>query len=327
VSNAEAQRKKNNKIGEMKMTSKFLTALSASRFINKTSLKNYHFKDDGYTQNVFGHKMCAKHVAMFDNGSGKELKTKAKAVYSSSMLAYNFFHWISNGNPFRYEDIVYNDVFFEVKIPTISKSPASANIDVVLVSADKSTWLMFESKFTEHFHPSSQQMINLSHGYFDSGRYLFEHQVDADKIIQLINEWYEKAERDSTQYYDGIKQLICHLVAIMNLQNSLDTSLIRQKVRKMNPGLEELPQTVLFRTILFNPKPEYKEHYASEAYKKLCEQFYASTRKIYPILNADVITYSEIWDAMSSQLQDQRLADFLIDRYLRCADINTTSRE
>ena len=307
------------------MDSKFLCDLSKSRFIKNDELNNHHFND--YTQNVFGNKMCEKHFAMFDSGSGKELYTKARAVHSSSMLAYNFFHWISSENTFRYENVVYNDVFFEVKIPTISKSPAPANIDVVLVSEDKSTWLMFESKFTEHFHPSSYRMMNLSNGYFDLDRYLFESRVDAKRIVQLVWEWYEKAKKDDKKYYDGVKQLLCHLIAILNLTNPSSRNEIWGKVQKKNPGLEELPQKVLFRTILFSPNSIYNEHIASEAYKNLCKEFYASVKNAYPDLDVAVITYSEMWREMARQIQDRCLIAYLTDRYLRCADITTTSCE
>ena len=305
------------------MLSKLLAHLIESRFIDKTSLENYHFTK--YTQNVYGNKMCKKHVAMFDSGSGKELKTKATAVYSSSMLAYNFFHWISSETTFRYEDVVYNEVFFEIKIPTISKSPAPANLDIVLVSEDKSTWLLLESKFTEHFHPSSYQMTNLSNGYFDLSRYLFESQIDAKRIVQLVKEWNEKGKKDDTQYYDGIKQLLCHLIAILNLKKPSPRNKILEKVQKLNPGIEELPQKVILRTILFSPNSVYKEYVASKAYENLCKQFYDSARNAYPDLDVGVITYSEMWGKMASQIKDQNLIAYLTDRYLRCADMNTTS--
>jgi hypothetical protein len=56
---------------------------------------------------------------MFNDGSGSELHSKAEAVHSSSMLSYNFFHWIDEEHPFVFEDVIYTKVLFEVKLKTI----------------------------------------------------------------------------------------------------------------------------------------------------------------------------------------------------------------
>ena len=56
--------------------------------------------------NIFPEKMNDRFVKMFRNGSGKELSGKALAVHSSSMLAFNFFHWISEENPLTIDNII-----------------------------------------------------------------------------------------------------------------------------------------------------------------------------------------------------------------------------
>ena len=308
------------------MTSKFLTALSASRFINKTSLKNYHFKDDDYAQNVFGHKMCENHVAMFDGGSGKELKTKATAVYSSSMLAYNFFHWISPEVTFKYGETIYDKVVFEVKIPTISKSPAPANMDVVLVSKDKSKWLLIESKFTEYVHRSAREMLNLSLGYLDQDRYFFNAKSQNADIVRLVKDWYGKASQGSKdvkkkKYYDGIKQLLCHIIAMKNLMDPSAHSAIEKKFLSQNQFLtrDEFHEvkTIEFITLIFDPLQNFEEHDAYVDYKSLCEDFEEMARNIFS--SFDVVPYSQMWNRMEGQIDDCKLREYLRDRYMQFA--------
>ena len=308
------------------MTSKFLTALSASRFINKTSLKNYHFKADDYTQNVFGHEMSENHVAMFDSGSGKELKTKATAVYSSSMLAYNFFHWISPKVTFKYGETIYDKVVFEVKIPTISKSPAPANMDVVLVSKDKSKWLLIESKFTEYVHRSAREMLNLSLGYLYQDRYFFNVKSQNADIVRLVKDWYDKASQDSKdvkkkKYYDGIKQLLCHIIAMKNLMDPSAHSAIEKKFLSQNQFLtrEEFHElkTIEFITLIFDPLSNFEEHNAYVEYKSLCEDFGVTAKNIFS--SFDVVTYSQMWNRMEDQIDDCKLREYLRDRYMQFA--------
>ena len=72
---------------------------------------------NSYLDNIFQNKMDEKHIRMFCRGEGKELfpkdgkKEKAACVYSSSMLAYNFFSWIDKEHPFCYTDIKFDKVF------------------------------------------------------------------------------------------------------------------------------------------------------------------------------------------------------------------------
>ena len=307
------------------MTSKFLTALSTSRFINKTSLENYHFKDDDYTQNVFGHKMCEKYVAMFDNGSGKELKTKATAVNSSSMLAYNFFHWISPESAFKYGDVIYDKVVFEVKIPTISKSPAPANMDVVLVSKDKSKWLLIESKFTEYVHHSARKMLNLSRGYRDRDRYFFNAKSQRADIVRLIKDWYGKASKDrkngrKEKYYDGVKQLLCHIIAMKNLMDPSAHSAIEKKFLSQNQFLTRdefhALKTIEFVTLIFDPISDFEEHGAYVDYRSLCEDFKVTAKDIFS--SFDVVPYSQMWNRIEGEI-DCKLSEYLRDRYMRFA--------
>ncbi|MBQ7190971.1 MAG: hypothetical protein IJR99_16325 [Kiritimatiellae bacterium] len=310
--------------------SKFLEAVkkARTRVIGSTDVQFERFVT--YEDNIFGNKMRADYIEMFNRGDGEELKSKACAAHSSSMLAYNFFHWISADNMFEYEDTVYNRVFFEVRIPTISKSPAPANMDIVLVSENKKKWLMLESKFTEYFHKSFREMINLSHGYFIPHRYLFADQDEAIRTCNLVEYWNRKVdphgEEFKSGYYDGIKQQLCHLIAIKNIMLPSGMAQVEAKVKKYNPGLERMPEYIDFKTILFDPpKVEVfkKEYDAYADYEKLCEDFCVSVveKGACPkTVTVGVTTYSEVWAKMKSQIHNIELCRFLADRYMSLTD-------
>ena len=289
--------------------------------------KPYYFKS--YKDNIFDENMSEDHFKMFKSGSGKELNTKAKAVYSSSMLAYNFFHWISTKQHFNYDGIDYDKVVFEVKIPTIINSPAPANLDVVLVSQDKSTWLMLESKFMEYSHRSSSEMRNPSHGYMVAERFFFKGPSDeAENIIELVKYWSGEAkaknEKGERRYYDGIKQLLCHLIAIKNLADYAARDKIATKFKKNNEFLKEdldKLKTIKFRTLLFDPLPRFEERNVYEDYKTLCDEFRDSLKKHSLIFDFDTIAYSEIWKAMGGDKLDTELKEYLKDRYMQFSAI------
>ena len=62
--------------------------------VDKSDVKaNGYFYD--FRKNVFTGKMDETYISMFLKGDGSELVSKACAPHSSSMLAYNFFHWIN----------------------------------------------------------------------------------------------------------------------------------------------------------------------------------------------------------------------------------------
>ena len=83
------------------MDKTFIKALSEAREI-KCDEKGYA---SSYFDNIFQNEMDEKHIRMFCRGEGKELfpkegeKEKAACIYSSSMLAYNFFSWIDKNIP------------------------------------------------------------------------------------------------------------------------------------------------------------------------------------------------------------------------------------
>ena len=316
------------------MAKTFIEALcERSQHVNRDDLdKSFHFTC--FKQNIYNGNMAKDHFAMFNAGSGNELKKKATAVHSSSMLAYNFFHWISPRTPFTYDGTDYNKVVFEVKIPTINKSRAPANMDVVLVSEDKTKWLMLESKFTEYCSRSNREMLNLSHGYFDLCRYYFRQQTDeVNKLVELVRDWYERARNatNETQYYDGIKQQLCHLIAIKNLTIPVTGTVVADYCRFHNKFLEEEVgklKTIEFKTLLFDPLEEFRnERKAYDDYSELCNCLWSSYCVLFPngAPRTGVVTYSQIWNAMSKQIKDAGLGDFLEDRYIQFSSFNSES--
>ena len=125
-----------------------------------------------YRENIYGGQMSEHFQDMFDEGSGGELHSKAEAVHSSSMLSYNFFHWIDDEHPFEWEQVKYTQVFFEVKMKTIKESPAPANMDVVLIDKDKKHLLFIESKFTEY---TETKKFELSNSYREENKWYNNH--------------------------------------------------------------------------------------------------------------------------------------------------------
>lgn len=248
--------------------------------------KKGHFKN--WQENVFGGNMPKRFEDMFNRGSGKELQTKARAIHSSSMLAYNFFHWISESHPIEINGVLYTSVYFEVLIPCIKKS--RANMDVVLLSKDKSTVLFIESKFTEHFSTASSQMKKMSAAYMCQKSYYSE----AGKWIELVK-FYKEAARSGGRYYDGIKQELCHLIAIDALMKE---EVVVDKFNELNKesglalsGREQF----CFVNLVFNPRTlnEFnKERKRYEDYVELFRDFENRIRMLD--FSVAMKTYGEI---------------------------------
>ena len=121
---------------------------------------NGYFYD--FRKNVFTGKMDETYISMFLEGDGSELVSKACAPHSSSMLGYNFFHWINEEHKLTItfndkKEITYNEVLFEVKIPVL-KGKKEANMDIVLRNNKTGEWLFIESKFTEYLNRGKFEM-------------------------------------------------------------------------------------------------------------------------------------------------------------------------
>ena len=190
----------------------------------------YYLKDT--RDNTFS-EIPPKFRAMFDNGNGGEFVrkgddlAKAAAVHSSSMLAYNFFGWIDQGNPFTFEGVEYDKVVFEEQLRVLAYgtsdnvkfpvSNAKANMDVVLAGENlitgKTSLLFIESKFTEHLSNAHADMTNMVLSYSVPRCYF----TKGEEWAALIKSWKDRAsDEKKSGYYSGIKQDICHLISISN---------------------------------------------------------------------------------------------------------------
>lgn len=269
-----------------------------------------------------------KFYNMFDEGKGGELKPskvagniilpKACAVHSSSMLAYNFFHWISSKHPFRFSDgKTYDKVYFEVKMPVLKSRPSfPAHMDVVLVSDDCHNMLCFESKMSEYTEHGSAKFAE---AYTKRDSYYNNHFED--DFIEYIKNF----QNVDHAYNNGIEQMVKHLIAITNLHQSnyamtdmlaLNDFIEPDVARKM----QEAPLNVKFANILYILGAEgYVPHSKTLNYIKLLAQFRATASFDdmiwqYFVMPNYAYNYNDMLAIMRSQMPEG-LADYLEARY------------
>lgn len=264
-----------------------------------------------WEENVFNCCMEPEFLKMFLNGNGSELLCKAAAVHSSSMLAYNFFHWVSPERKLDFGDVKYDHVAFELKLPCL-KGKAKANMDVALYSSEKHKLLLLESKFTEYCHKGK---FEISKSYENPKCYF----SDGEFWAKLVKKYSGRSD----EYYDGIKQLICHAIAVSNVVKGL-TKVKMPGVPNMN-----LEGGVEFAEILYEPnKHDYAdEHDAFNDYCALVKKFReemkelgAQTDDLPDIVSKQnfprLITYRDIWSKMKKTGIGDALLDYLEKRYV-----------
>ena len=302
----------------------------------------YYLKESG--KNTFLGGIPQTFYKMFKNGNGGELEdkngtpAKAAAIHSSSMLAYNFFSWINEDNPFVYEDVKYDKVVFEEQLRVLKtgtsdgkkfpKSNAKANMDVVLAGRNaegKISLLFIESKFTEHLSNARADLTQMVLSYSTPQCYFEKGREWAD----LVESWKKKAKDNSNKgYFSGIKQDICHLISISNLMNGHTRdwfnkegaggkgygSWLKQVYGLTLVGDEEMK----FRNIVFSPSERYKGDFQDmKNYRNLYEVFEREVKDIIPSsLKIGLITYTDLWQAMEPSIKDEKLRDYLQERYV-----------
>ncbi len=288
----------------------------------KTALKEgFKCNDNGYfdsfLDNVYGKRMDQKFQDMFDKGSGNELHSKAEAIHSSSMLAYNFFHWIDGTSCFNYDGINYTNVFFEVRMKTLQDSNFPANMDVVLTDKEHKHLLFIESKFTEY---CETKKWDLSDSYKKENA--FNNNIEWDEIIKAIRE--EVINCKTCKYKDGIKQFITHLFGIANLCN--DKALAWFNNKKHNILQLEKPFDVKFINLVFEPQKENfnDEHDDFDKYRTLLENVIKIVDNKIKMekksLKIEFLTYTDLWNLMKNQIDKDDLKDYLWQRYMRIAE-------
>ena len=294
--------------------------------VNKSDVMcNGYFYD--FRKNVFTGKMDEKYISMFLHGDGSELVSKACAPHSSSMLGYNFFHWINEEHKLTItfndkKEITYNEVLFEVKIPVL-KGKKEANMDIVLRNNKTGEWLFIESKFTEYLNRGKFKM---SDSYRNESSYFKKDYRDKwTRIIDSIS-----GSSKETGYWDGIKQEICHLIGLTNWLDKCVKINWLDKCVKINwldkcvkiKDKEYNNEDVRFINLVFEPDEErFKNEYDKFTdYKKLYYSFYEQLRieKLIPSnLKMEFMTYKQLWKCFEKcdELPED-LKNFLSNRYM-----------
>ena len=283
----------------------------------KTNSKGYF---DSFSKNIFG-EMSNEFEEMFTAGDGRELYGKACAVHSSSMLSFNMFSWISE-KPFKYEDVEYNRVFFEVHLPTLIKT-TPANLDVVLMgknlTSGEKTVLFIESKFTEYFKNDSDQMKKMSAAYDDPEKYFTNKGA---KWAKLIKEYRKKPSSSSNGYYDGIKQEICHIIGISNLRNPKGHKEFESYKSKYLCSQPEIigNEKFIFKNILFKVGSKYSEEYKRYSeYEQIYNKLHEDLSELRENIDMAITSYSDLWPIIRDQMSPDRKV-FLEDKYMQFAE-------
>lgn len=271
----------------------------------------YYVKD--LRDNLFC-EMKKEHVKMFDEGSGSELHdkrvpAKAKAIDSSSMLSYNFFSWIDETHTLAFDNIIYDKVFFEVKLSTLKTGNFPANMDVVLVSEDNKTVLFIESKFVEYLDYGK---CELSASYKDRNKYFDDNEL-IDDIISLVGKY--NIIKGNYQY--GIKQNICHLIGISNLKySSKSRALFLKKYGSRYKCILDA-DSYIFKNIVFDPDMA-EAHALFESYRKDLNAFSENLPTFVRqfVDNNFVVTYNELYNRMVGPFLTERRS-YLFNRYIR----------
>lgn len=317
----------------------------------KQELRSY-FKDDSLFQSdyylkdpndntLFGIKQ--PYWDMFYKGDGGELTekdgepAKSAAIHSSSMLAYNFFSWINESNPFIYEGVKYDKVVFEEHLRVLEygtsdlihfpKSTATANLDVVLAGTNeegKTSLLFIESKFTEHLSNARSDLNNMVLSY-STPECFFDNGI---AWASLVEAWKDRAKSILPKgYYNGIKQDICHLLAISNLiightrdwfnkeGSTGDEGSWLKKIYSLSISGDE---EIKFRNVIFSPSLRYKADAQDvKNYRSLYSLFEEDVKRIIPSsLEIGLVTYVDMWKSMLPCIKDLKLKNYLEERYI-----------
>mgnify|MGYP004667421431 CR=1 FL=1 len=286
-----------------------------------------HFDD--FRANIYNSSMDERFRRMFIYGNGGELKCKATATYSSSMLGYNFFHWINEETPLTLENITYTKVFFEVKLPTL-KGTTAANIDIVLKGEDKHgncVLLFIENKFTEYLSNSKSTLTKMANSTYctKSDKY-YIGEDNARKWMGIIKYFSDQANASTNNgYYDGIKQNICHLIALSNLKNSKDARLSYERKYASHTTPVEHPgingtEIFLFKNLVFKPRKDFGLQDSFTAYNTLYNTLLKKVKEICSLdffsPNESILSLGDVWPDIKASIKDTELIYYLEKRYI-----------
>ena len=263
-----------------------------------------------YISRVFDIKLSKEEIRLLEhvvNGQGQE-KDKITSPYSSSLQSFLIFRKVSDKNPIYINEIPYTKVDFEVKNPVINY-PSS--IDVKL-SNDNKDVLFIESKLYEVVRDSSKAgtaeigasyFSNHKNGYFKKLNIAYSDlesigikflpgetvygKEDASKIKAKINNYNGNSKVDAIGdnkwvYSYGIKQILSHVIGILNYKGSPLEKRKFAYIYNTLPGFDEKDAI------------EKIENYNSHI-ETVCDKIKERNTKLKTVLQKPIITYQELY--------------------------------
>ena len=243
------------------------------------------------------------------------MRSKAEAVHSSSMLGYNFFHWVSEEYPLTVYGIKYTRVFFEVKMKAIK---TDANMDILLIDKSGTRLLFIESKFLEYLNSKKYELKDA-----------YREQDEWKPFLSDVDNMVPK-DNDNNDYQEGIKQGVTHVFALAKLKEERAFNHLN-KTNGLNVDIKSIQDAkdIKFINLLFEPNEEKysDEHTKFNNYQKLYDEFriIVQNRESIDIpIDVLTLTYSELWKMAEEDIKkvnDGHLHQYLLDRYMRFAEM------
>lgn len=150
------------------------------------------------------------------SGQGNESENLL-TIHSSALLALLCFYRVEAGNSLSIECdgslYEFDKVFFEVE--NIVQVPADrpSSIDVALYSTKNKAMLLLESKFTEPTNGTN--LKNIGEKYLNRLKLLSETGIRyIEETRRFDCEKVTVGKKERLIYYDGIKQMIAHLIGV-----------------------------------------------------------------------------------------------------------------
>lgn len=257
-------------------------------------------------------------------GDGDE-KSRILTLHSSSLLAFLCFNDVAN-HPIKIDDIVYDEVMFEVKNDVIDASLGKpSNIDVLLMGENRKKLLFLESKFTEYL--SGGKVFLSPIRYKDFYKLLSEKLelpfiASSDQVKHKPNkshsepfeteEYCLKTKERTSEYIGGIKQAFSHLLGIATGPAKNQTKGNEDYTSSLLENAEE----IRFASIVFNcDNAKFKEYF--DLYKSVFENSDAIKEAIRKVVNKrerNVIIVPELLQYQEA-FQDNYLLDKVKEFY------------
>jgi hypothetical protein len=188
-------------------------------------------------------------------------------------------------------------------------------MDIVLdgIKDGRRVLLFIESKFLEY---TSSEKFDLSESYMGKNYYVASPFYEKAKELMRL---YSEMREQQKNYYGGVKQGFCHLVALGALENKKARDWFNTHNGELK--IEDLGKVdILFANAIFCPDTtEYKsEKRKYDAYKNLYDEFIKDLPDYF--IRPMWFSYSQIWSLMRNQISDTNRKAFLERRYMNFAE-------